>query len=210
MVFALAESPKEAGVIWAGTNDGLVQITRDGGKTWTNVTANIPGTARVGHRVQHRGIAVRRGAAYISVDFHQVNNRDPFIYKTTDYGKTWTAITNGIPHSMLSYAHCIREDPVRQGPAVRRNRKRCSMFPSTTARTGRRCQANLPHAPVYWIAMQEHFHDLVLATYGRGFWILDDLTPLEQLTPQVGRCRRRISSPRATRTASAPRCSRRA
>src|SRR2546427_2084543 len=114
-VFAIAESPKEAGVIWAGTNDGYVQITRDGGKSWTNVTKNIPHLPDWGTVSNIEASRYDAGTAYITADFHQMNNRDPFAYKTTDYGKTWTPITNGIPHSMLSYAHCIREDPVRQG-----------------------------------------------------------------------------------------------
>src|SRR2546430_13516336 len=114
-VFAIAESPKEAGVIWAGTNDGYVQITRDGGKNWTNVTKNIPSLPEWGTVSNIEASRYDAGTAYITVDFHQMNNRDPFAYKTGDYGKTWTAITNGIPHSMLSYAHCIREDPVRKG-----------------------------------------------------------------------------------------------
>jgi len=88
VVFALAEAPKEPGVIWAGTNDGLVQITRDGGKNWTNVTANIPGMPEWGTVSNIEASRYANGAAYITVDAHQVNNRDPFVFKTTDYGKT--------------------------------------------------------------------------------------------------------------------------
>jgi len=184
VVFALAESPKEAGVIWAGTNDGLVQITRDAGKTWTNVTANIPGMPEWGTVSNIEASRYANGAAYLTVDAHQVNNRDPFIFKTTDYGKTWTAITNGIPHSMLSYAHCIREDPVRRGLLFVGTEN--GLYVSfNDGQNWQSMQSNLPHAPVYWMAMQEHFHDLAIATYGRGFWILDDLTPLEQMTAQT-------------------------
>ncbi|SPE24608.1 Glycosyl hydrolase, BNR repeat-containing protein [Candidatus Sulfopaludibacter sp. SbA6] len=206
VVFALAEAPKEPGVIWAGTNDGLVQITRDGGKTWTNVTANIPGLPEWGTVSNIEASRYANGAAYITVDFHQVNNRDPFIYKTTDYGKTWTAITNGIPHSMLSYAHCIREDPVRQGLLFVGTEN--GLYVSfNDGRSWQPLQANLPHAPVYWIAMQEHFHDMVLATYGRGFWILDDLTPLEQLAPDTANAGAVLFAPRDAyrfRTAAQP------
>src|ERR1051326_888845 len=115
VVFAIAESPKQAGLIWAGTNDGLVQLTRDGGKTWANVTKNIPNLPPWGTVSNIEPSRYDAGAAYITVDFHQVNNRDPFVYKTKDYGKTWKQITNGIPKSMLSYAHCVREDPTRAG-----------------------------------------------------------------------------------------------
>jgi photosystem II stability/assembly factor-like uncharacterized protein len=206
VVFALAESPKQAGLIWAGTNDGLVQITRDGGKNWTNVTANIPGLPEWGTISNIEASRFDAGTAYISVDLHQVDNRDPFLYKTNDYGKTWTQITNGIPHSMLSYAHCIREDPVRRG-LLFAGTENGVYVTFNDGQNWQPLQSNLPHAPVYWIAIQEHFHDLVLATYGRGFWILDDITPLEQMTPQMLDADAHLFPPRDTyrfRTAAQP------
>jgi photosystem II stability/assembly factor-like uncharacterized protein len=184
VVFSLAESPKERGVIWAGTNDGLVQITRDGGQHWTNVTKNIPNLPEWGTVSNIEASRYDAGTAYLTVDFHQVNNRDPFAYKTADYGRTWTAITNGIPHSMLSYAHCVREDPFRKG-LLYLGTENALYVSFDDGKNWQPLQTGLPHAPVYWIATQERFHDLVLATYGRGFWILDDLTPLEQFTPEV-------------------------
>jgi photosystem II stability/assembly factor-like uncharacterized protein len=184
VVFSIAESPKEAGVIWAGTNDGLVQITRDGGKHWTNVTANIPGLPQWGTVSNIEASRYAAGKAYITVDFHQMDNRDPYVYKTSDHGKTWTLITNGIPHGMLSYAHCIREDPVRPG-LLYLGTENALYVSFDDGANWQPLQSGLPHAPVYWIAVQERFHDLALATYGRGFWILDDLTPLEQLTDEV-------------------------
>ena len=183
-VFAIAESPKEAGLIWAGTNDGYVQITRDGGKNWTNVTKNIPNLPEWGTASNIEASRYDAGTAYLTVDFHQMNNRDPFAYKTMDYGKTWTAITNGIPHSMLSYAHCIREDPVRKGQLYLGTEN--GLYISfDDGKNWQPLQSGLPHPPVYWIAVQERFHDLALATYGRGFWILDDITALEQVTPEI-------------------------
>ncbi len=145
-VMAIAESPREKGMIWAGTNDGQVQLTRDAGKTWVNVTKNIPSLppwGTVGNIEPSRHDA---GTAYLTVDLHQVNNRDPFVYRTTDYGKSWTAITNGIPRSMLSYAHCIREDPVRRGCCTSGPKTRC-MCPSTTAGTGSRCSRDCRPRP---------------------------------------------------------------
>ena len=183
-VFAIAESPKEPGVIWAGTNDGLVQITRDGGKNWTNVSKNIPNMLDWGNVSNIEASRYDAGTAYLTVDGHQVNNRDPFVYKTVDYGRTWTAITSGIPRSMLSYAHCVREDPVRKG-LLYLGTENALYVSFDDGRNWQPLQKSLPHAPVYWIAVQERFHDLDLATYGRGFWILDDLTPLQQLTPDV-------------------------
>jgi len=184
VVIAIAESPKQAGVIWAGTNDGLVQITRDGGKNWTNVTKNIPNMLAWGTVSNIEASRYNAGAAYLTVDGHQVNNRDPFIYKTTDFGQTWKAITNGIPHSMLSYAHCVREDPVRPGLLYVGTENGLYVSYDDGA-NWQPLQNNLPHAPVYWITVQEHFNDLVISTYGRGFWILDDITPIQQMTTQV-------------------------
>jgi hypothetical protein len=136
------------------------------------------------------------GTAYFTVDGHQVNNRDPFIYKTTDYGKTWKAITNGIPHTMLSYAHCVREDPVR--PGLLYVGTEGGLFVSyDDGANWQPLQGNLPHAPVYWITIQENFHDLVIATYGRGFWILDDITPLQQASAEVLNSAAHLFAPRA-------------
>ena len=184
VVYGIAESTRERGVIWAGTNDGLVQLTRDNGKTWTNVTKNLPGLPPWG---SVRSIAPSRhdnGTAYLTVDFHQVNNRDPFVYRTTDYGQTWKMITNGIPKSMLSYAKVIYEDPVRRG-MLYLGTENAIYLSFDGGDTWQPLQNDLPHAPVSGIVVQEHFNDLVISTYGRGFWILDDITPLRAMTPEV-------------------------
>ncbi len=183
-IYAIAESPMERGLIWIGTNDGLVQLTRDGGKTWTNITGNLPGLPPWG---SVRCIAPSRydaATAWLTVDFHQVDNRDPFVYRTTDYGRTFRAITNGIPKSMLSYVHWICEDPVRRG-LLYVGTENAIYMSFNDGDNWQPLQNDLPHAPVYGITVQEHFNDLVIATYGRGFWILDDITPLQQLTDQV-------------------------
>jgi hypothetical protein len=196
VVHGLAESPKERGLIWAGTNDGLLQLTRDGGKTWTNVTKNIPNLPPWG---SFRSIVASRydpGTAYVAVDFHQVNNRDPFVYRTTDFGKTFKAITNGIPKSMLSYARTICEDPVRRG-LLYVGTENAIYVSFDDGENWQPLQGNLPHTPVSWITVQEHFNDLVIATYGRGFWIMDDLTPLQQMTPQVLALDAHLFPPRA-------------
>ena len=184
VVFAIAESPKEAGTIWAGTNDGLVQITRDGGKNWTNVTRNIPNMLPWGTVSNIEASRFNAGTAYITVDGHQVNNRDPWIYKTADYGKTWKLITAGIPHSMLSYAHCVREDPTRAGLLYVGTENGIYVSYDDGA-NWQALQNNLPHAPVYWITVQEQFNDLVISTYGRGFWIMDEITPIQQMTSEI-------------------------
>jgi photosystem II stability/assembly factor-like uncharacterized protein len=196
VVYGIAESPLEKGLIWVGTNDGLVQLTRDGGTTWTNVTRNLPMLPPWG---SVRSIAPSRfdaATAYLTVDFHQVNNRDPFVYKTTDYGKTWRPITNGIPKSMLSYAKVITEDPVRRG-LLYLGTENAIYLSFDAGEQWLPLQTNLPHAPVSGIVVQEHFNDLVISTYGRGFWILDDITPLRQLTAEVLAANVHLFTPRA-------------
>jgi photosystem II stability/assembly factor-like uncharacterized protein len=194
-VMAIAESRLEKGTIWAGTNDGQVQLTRDGGKTWTNVTKNIPGLPPMGTVGNLEPSRYDAASAYLTVDLHQVNNRDPFVYKTSDYGKTWRAIVNGVPKSMLSYAHCVREDAVRRG-LLYLGTENGIYVSFNDGDQWQPLQLNMPHAPVYWITIQEHFNDLVIATYGRGIWILDDLTPLQRLTPQAAASTAHLFPPR--------------
>ncbi|MFI5279294.1 MAG: WD40/YVTN/BNR-like repeat-containing protein, partial [Gemmatimonadales bacterium] len=184
VVFSIAESRIRRGLIWAGTNDGKVQLTRDGGASWTDVTSRIPGLLEWGTVTAIEPSRFDSGTAYVAVDGHQVNNRDPWIYRTTDYGASWALITNGIPHTPLSYVHALKEDPARRGLLYAGTENGLYVSFDDGARW-QPLQNNLPHAPVYGIAVQEHFSDLVVATYGRGFWILDDLTPLRTLAPDI-------------------------
>jgi photosystem II stability/assembly factor-like uncharacterized protein len=179
VLFAIAESPLEKGVIWAGSNDGLIHVTRDDGRTWTNVTKSLPNLPPWGTVTKIEPSRFTAGTAYVTIDLHQMNDRNPYVYKTTDYGRTWKSIAD-IPHSVFSYAHCIVEDPVRRGLLFLGTENALyASFDDGDHWTP--LQSNLPHAPVSWLTIQEQFHDLVVATYGRGFWILDDITPLEQL-----------------------------
>src|SRR5437764_611768 len=114
-LYAIAESPLQKGVIWTGTNDGQVQITRDGGAHWSNVTKSIPGLPPWGTVFNIEASHFDAGTAYITVDLQQVGNYDPFVYKTTDFGQSWKLISATVPKSVSSFAHCIREDPVRKG-----------------------------------------------------------------------------------------------
>ena len=177
-IFSIAESPKQRGLIWVGTNDGLVQLTQDGGKTWKNLTANLPGIPEYGVISSIEPSFFAAGTAYLTVDGHTVNDRNPYVYRTTDYGATWTKITDGLPIEPNGYAHQVIEDPNRQG----------LLFLGTEGgvyvsfNDGDRWQPlqnNLPHVPVYGLTVQTTWHDLDIATYGRGFWILDDIQPLE-------------------------------
>jgi photosystem II stability/assembly factor-like uncharacterized protein len=185
----------EKGVIWAGTNDGLVQITRDDGETWTNVTANVPDLPPWGSVHSIAASKWDAGTAYMVVDFHQMDNRDPFVYRTRDYGKSWQKIVTGIPKSMLSYGRVIAEDPVRQG-LLYLGVENAIYVSFDAGDHWQPLQNDLPHAPVSGIVVQEHFNDLVISTYGRGFFILDDIGPLQQLTPEVMASAAHLFTPR--------------
>jgi len=179
-LFALAESPVQAGVLWAGSNDGLVHVTQDGGATWSDVTAGIPKLPPWGKISNIEPSRFHAGTAYLAVDLHELDDLDPYIFKTGDFGRSWKRISDGLPRSPLAFVHVVREDPARRG----------MLFAGTesglyvTLDDGGHwlpLQTNLPHAPVSWITVQPQFHDLLVATYGRGAWILDDLSPLELL-----------------------------
>ena len=176
-LFAIAESPKQKGLIWVGTNDGQVQITRDGGARWNNVTKNIPNLPAWGTVSNIEPSHFDAGTAYITVNFQQVGNYDPYVYKTADYGATWKLIVGGIPKSVSSFAHCVREDPERRGMLYLGTDN--ALYVSwNDGEQWTRVRSNLPPAPVYWLEIQPHFNDLVIATYGRGDYVLDDITPL--------------------------------
>ena len=195
VVFSIAESPLDGKILWAGTNDGLVHVTRDGGATWTNVTANIPNLWNWGTISWIAASRYDAGTAYLTVDGHQANNRDPWVYKTTDFGKTWRQITTGLAHTPLSYAHVVIEDPVRRGLLYLGLEN--GLFASfDDGAHWQPLQNNLPHAPVYGLVVQPHFNDLVVATYGRGFWILDDITPLREMAPRLMASEAQLFKPR--------------
>jgi photosystem II stability/assembly factor-like uncharacterized protein len=195
-IFALAESRLEEGVIWAGTNDGLVQLTRDGGTSWSNVTSNIPNLPPWGTVRNVEPSRYDAGTCYITVDFHDENNRAPYVYKTNNYGETWKSIVSGISDSVLSYTRCIREDPVRKGLLYLGTENALYVSFNDGAKW-QPLQTNLPHSPVHWMVVQEHFNDLVVGTHGRGFWILDDITPVQQLTPEILETEAHLFPPRA-------------
>ena len=195
VVFSIAESPLEKGVVWAGTNDGQVQVSRDGGEHWINVTPNLPGLPPKGTVGCVEPSRFDPATCYIAVDLHQVDNRDPFLYKTTDYGASWELISSNIEKSPLSYAHVIRENPHRQGMLFAGTEN--ALYVSfDDGGHWEPLQSKLPHAPVYWLTVQEHFHDLVVGTYGRGYYILDDLTPLEQVSDAVRDSAAHLFAPR--------------
>jgi photosystem II stability/assembly factor-like uncharacterized protein len=170
-IFALAESTHEKGVIWAGTDDGLIQLTRDDGKTWQNVTPKgFP------EWIQVNSIELsphEKGTAYVAATRYKFDDDRPYLYKTDDYGKTWTKITDGIPDG--AFTRVIREDPVRRGLLFAGTETGLYVSLDDGA-SWRAFQRNLPAVPITDMAIKDG--DLVLATQGRAFWILDDLTPL--------------------------------
>jgi len=179
-LYAIAESPLERGVIWTGSNDGPFYVTRDNGKTWTNVTPkNLP----AGGRVQYIDPSPhRKGSAYYAVYRYLLGDYEPYLYRTDDYGKTWTRLTdgkNGIPVDWPT--RVVREDPDREGLLYAGTE--FGMFISfDNGLHWQPFQLNLPNVPVTDIKV--HHKDLVVSTQGRSFWILDNLTPLHELTAQ--------------------------
>jgi len=180
VVFAIAPSKIQQGLIWAGTNDGQVWYTKDGGGNWTNVTKNIAGMQPWGTITSIAPSSFDAGTAYLSVDYHLVDDRDPYVYKTTDFGKTWKLISGGLPKGALSYVRVIAEDPNAQG-VLFAGTGNALYYSIDDGAKWTPLQEGLPHAPASWVVVQKNFHDLVVSTYGRGLYILDDITPLEQM-----------------------------
>ena len=180
VVFAIAPSKIQKGLVWAGTNDGQVWYTKDGTSTWTNVTKNITGLPPLGTITSIAPSNFDAGTAYVAVDFHLVDNRDPFIYKTTDFGKTWKQIGGNLPKHPLAYVRTVAEDPNCAG-LLFAGTGNGLYYSLDDGAHWTSLQSGLPHAPVTWAVVQKEFHDLVISTYGRGLYIFDDITPLEQI-----------------------------
>jgi photosystem II stability/assembly factor-like uncharacterized protein len=197
VVFAIAPSQIQKGLVWAGTNDGQVWYTKDGGGHWTNVSKNISGMPSWGTITSIEPSHFDAGTAYISVDFHLMDNRDPYIYRTTDFGQTWTQISGGLPKGELSYVRIIAEDPNCKG-LLFAGTGNALYYSLDDGGHWTPLQNGLPHSTVSWAVVQRNFHDLVVSTYGRGLYILDDITPLEQMAQKPSDAPIRLFEPRAT------------
>jgi photosystem II stability/assembly factor-like uncharacterized protein len=187
-VFAFAESPAKAGILWAGSDDGMVHVSTDDGKTWTDVTPkilpvgedNLPQWALISYvEPSHFDPAV----CYVSATRYKSGDKKPYILKTTDYGKTWTMITHGLKEDV--YNRCVREDPTHKN-ILYAGMETGIMISFDGGDDWQPLQLNLPNTPVHDIQVQTREHDLVIATHGRSFWILDDITPLYQLSDESG------------------------
>ena len=196
VVFSIAPSEIQRGLIWAGTNDGKVWYTRDAGKTWNDVTKNIAGLPAWGTVSKIEPSHFDPAVAYIAVDFHLMDNRDPWIYKTADFGKTWKKITGGLPKGPLDYARVVAEDPNRRG-LLFAGTGNALYYSGDDGDNWKPLQRGMPAAPVSWIVVQKQFHDLVVSTYGRGLYIMEDITPLEQgIAPDAAPASTRLLQPR--------------
>src|SRR5208282_3762621 len=173
-IFTVAESPLQRDLIWAGSDDGLVHLTRDGGKNWDDVTPK--GFPEWGKVSLIEASPFDAGTAYMAVDKHMLDDFQPYAYKTTDFGKTWTRITDGIPAG--SFVRAVREDPKRKGLLFAGTET--GVFVSFDAGGHwQSLQLNLPVVPVHDLIVKND--DLAVATHGRSFWILDDIAPLREL-----------------------------
>jgi photosystem II stability/assembly factor-like uncharacterized protein len=175
-VFALAESPVKEGTLWAGTDDGLMHVSADGGKNWANVTPKMPewSTVSIIDPSPHDGTT-----AYVAVDRHRLDDFKPYIYKTADLGKSWSGIVNGIPEG--AYVRTVREDPKRKG-LLYAGTELGVYFSLDDGAHWQPLQLNLPQSPIHDLVVKDD--DLVVATHGRSFWVLDDITPVRQLAAQ--------------------------
>jgi photosystem II stability/assembly factor-like uncharacterized protein len=183
-IYSIAESPKNSSVIWVGTDDGNLQVTRNGGKTWTNIVSNIGGLPRNAWVSSIDAGHFDEGTAYATFDLHMFGDMRPYVYKTTDFGKTWTPVV-AANSRVRGQAHVVKEDLVN----------RDLIFVGTefglwvTLDGGKQWAqykgGDLPSVPVRDLAIHPRDHDLVIATHGRGIWIVDDISPLRTLTPET-------------------------
>jgi photosystem II stability/assembly factor-like uncharacterized protein len=183
-IYSISESPKNGQIIWVGTDDGNVQITRDGGKNWTNVVANVDGLGKNSWVSTIEASRFDEGTAYATFDRHNFGDMKPYAYKTDDYGKTWTALP--LQDSGVSgYAHVIKEDSVNPNLLFLGTEFGLWISVDGGQHWAQYKGSNFPAVAVRDIAVQARESDLVLATHGRGIWIIDDISPYRALTPDL-------------------------
>lgn len=192
-IFAFVESPIQKGLLWAGSDDGLIHVSRDGGANWRNVTPkDLPewGLISLIEASPHDP-----ATAYVAATRYKLDDFKPYLYKTNDYGRTWKRITNGIPE--VEYTRAIREDPNRRG-LLYCGTERGIYVSFDDGANWQSLQLNLPIGPIHDMAIHARDKDLIAATHGRSFWILDDLTPLYQINDDLVRSDVHLFRPRDT------------
>ena len=183
-IFAISDSPKNPNLIWVGTDDGNVQLTRDGGKTWKNVVGNIKGLPKNAWVTTIDAGHFDQGTAYATFDLHTFGDMRPYVYKTTDFGQTWTQIVapNG---PVRGYAHVVKEDLVNRNLLFVGTELGLWVSLDGGRQWAQYKGGQFPNVAVRDLAIHPRDHDLVIATHGRGIWIIDDITPLRALTPEM-------------------------
>jgi photosystem II stability/assembly factor-like uncharacterized protein len=183
-IYSISESPKNGQIIWVGTDDGNVQITRDGAKTWTNVVGNVTGLGKNSWVTTIEASRFDEGTAYATFDRHGFGDMKPYVYKTTDYGKTWAALA-AQDSGVRGFAHVIKEDTVNPNVLFLGTEFGLWISVDGGQHWAQYKGTDFPSVPVDDITIQARESDLVLATHGRGIWIVDDISPLRALTPDV-------------------------
>jgi photosystem II stability/assembly factor-like uncharacterized protein len=180
-IFSIAESPKNKDVIWVGTDDGNLQLTRDGGKTWTNVVGRVPGLPKDAWVSTVEASPHAEGAAFATFDRHYTGDFKTYAYRTTDHGQTWTSL---VTDDLRGHAHVIRQDLVR--PDLLFLGTEGGLFVSVDGgKQWAQFTGNLPNVAVRDVVVHPRDHDLLVATHGRGIYIVDDITPLRSFTSAV-------------------------
>jgi hypothetical protein len=177
-ILSISISPLDPNVIWVGTDDGCVQLTRDGGAHWTNVAGAIPSLPDWGRISQIDASPFAAGTAYATVDLHQMDNDKPYVFKTDDFGKTWTSIARNLPQGDPAFV--VREDPNQRGLLVVGTNT--GLYYVEGDSDWKPLRAGLPTVPVFDLQFAPKTHDLIVATHGRGAFILDDISPLENIS----------------------------
>ncbi len=183
-IYSISESPKNGQIIWVGTDDGNVQITRDGAKTWTNVIGNVKGLEKNSWVTTIEASRFDEGTAYATFDRHTFGDIKPYAYKTMDYGQSWTALP-AQESGVRGFAHVLKEDTVNRNVLFLGTEFGLWISVDGGQRWAQYKGSDFPAVPVDDIVVQARESDLVLATHGRGIWIVDDISPLRALTPDV-------------------------